>query len=142
MRSAPILPSLASSHRSDAMVLNNCRSLFTAGALAVIRYAKIHGTKHRPWLTALLARKPSAYEAMGEKCHQRSHAMQQILDHLVSAGEQLRWHVDAQRLGRSDRLAGPTLIWSLQRLHFAYRHNRAREKVSCLRSDLVCSRRP
>ena len=29
-----------------------------AGALAVIRYAKIHGTKHRPWLTALLARKP------------------------------------------------------------------------------------
>src|SRR5262245_16511712 len=32
------------------------RSLFTAGALAVIRYAKIHGTQHRPWLTALLAR--------------------------------------------------------------------------------------
>src|ERR1700751_3200934 len=31
------------------------RSLFTAGALAVIRYAKIHGTKHRPWLVALLA---------------------------------------------------------------------------------------
>src|SRR5215470_2283210 len=31
------------------------RGLFTAGALAVIRYAKIHGTKHRPWLTALLA---------------------------------------------------------------------------------------
>src|SRR5262249_28070809 len=30
------------------------RSLFTAGALAVIRYAKIYGTKHRPWLTALL----------------------------------------------------------------------------------------
>jgi len=24
------------------------RGLFTAGALAVIRYAKIHGTKHRP----------------------------------------------------------------------------------------------
>jgi transposase len=34
------------------------RSLFVAGALAVIRYAKIHGTKHRPWLTALLARRP------------------------------------------------------------------------------------
>src|ERR1700724_3241163 len=33
------------------------RSLFTAGALAVIRYAKIHGTKHRPLLTALLARR-------------------------------------------------------------------------------------
>ena len=30
------------------------RSLFVAGALAVIRYAKIHGTKHRPWLTALI----------------------------------------------------------------------------------------
>ena len=29
------------------------RGLFVAGALAVIRYAKIHGTKHRPWLTAL-----------------------------------------------------------------------------------------
>ena len=25
----------------------------------VIRYAKIHGTKHRPWLTALLARRPT-----------------------------------------------------------------------------------
>ena len=33
------------------------RSLFVAGALAVIRYAKIHGTGHRPWLTALLARR-------------------------------------------------------------------------------------
>jgi len=30
------------------------RSLFTAGALAVIRYAKIHGAKRRPWLAALL----------------------------------------------------------------------------------------
>src|ERR1041384_2412898 len=33
------------------------RGLFVVGALAVIRYAKIHGTKHRPWLTALLARR-------------------------------------------------------------------------------------
>ena len=39
-------------------------SLFTAGALAVIRYAKIHGTKHRPWLTALLARKPTKVAAI------------------------------------------------------------------------------
>ena len=39
------------------------RSLFTAGALAVIRYAKIHGTQHRPWLTALLARKPTKVAA-------------------------------------------------------------------------------
>lgn len=39
------------------------RSLFTAGALAVIRYAKIHGTQHRPWLTALLARRPTKVAA-------------------------------------------------------------------------------
>jgi transposase len=40
------------------------RSLFTAGALAVIRYAKIHGTKHRPWLTQLLARRPTKVAAI------------------------------------------------------------------------------
>jgi transposase len=40
------------------------RSLFTTGALAVIRYAKIHGTKHRPWLTALLARPPTKVAAI------------------------------------------------------------------------------
>jgi transposase len=40
------------------------RSLFVAGALAVIRYAKIHGTKHRPWLTALLARRPAKVAAI------------------------------------------------------------------------------
>jgi transposase len=40
------------------------RSLFTAGALAVIRYAKIHGTKRRPWLTALLARRPTKVAAI------------------------------------------------------------------------------
>jgi len=40
------------------------RSLFMAGALAVIRYAKINGTKHRPWLTALLARKPTKVAAI------------------------------------------------------------------------------
>jgi transposase len=40
------------------------RSLFTAGALAVIRYAKIHGTEHRPWLTALLARRPTKVAAV------------------------------------------------------------------------------
>ena len=28
------------------------RGLFVAGALSVIRYVKIHGTKHRPRLTA------------------------------------------------------------------------------------------
>ena len=40
------------------------RSLFIAGALAVIRYAKIHGAKHRPWLTALLARRPTKVAAV------------------------------------------------------------------------------
>jgi transposase len=40
------------------------RGLFVAGALAVIRYAKIHGTKHRPWLTALLARRPTKVVAI------------------------------------------------------------------------------
>src|SRR5499425_925068 len=40
------------------------RSLFTAGALAVIRYAKIHGTRHRPWLTTLLARRPTKVAAI------------------------------------------------------------------------------
>jgi transposase len=40
------------------------RSLFTTGALAVIRYAKIHGTRHRPWLTALLARRSTKVAAI------------------------------------------------------------------------------
>jgi transposase len=40
------------------------RGLFTAGALAVIRYAKIHGTGHRPWLTALLVRRPTKVAAL------------------------------------------------------------------------------
>jgi transposase len=33
-------------------------------AVAFIRYAKIHGTKHRPWLTALLARRPTKIARM------------------------------------------------------------------------------
>ena len=40
------------------------RNLFVAGALAVIRYAKIHGTQHRPWLAALLARRPTKIAAI------------------------------------------------------------------------------
>jgi transposase len=35
-----------------------------AGALAVIRHAKLHGSSHRPWLTALLARKPTKVAAI------------------------------------------------------------------------------
>jgi transposase len=40
------------------------RSLFTVGALAVIRYAKIHGSRHRPWLASLLARRPTKVAAI------------------------------------------------------------------------------
>ena len=40
------------------------RSLFTAGALAVIRYAKLPWLQHRPWLTALLARRPTKVAAI------------------------------------------------------------------------------
>src|SRR5215470_8446741 len=40
------------------------RSLFVIGALAVIRYAKIHGAKRRPWLAALLARRPTKVAAI------------------------------------------------------------------------------
>jgi transposase len=52
------------------------RSLFVAGALAVIRYAKIHGTKHRP-LTALLAWRPTkvAAIALGNKIARMAWAM-------------------------------------------------------------------
>src|SRR6185369_11321332 len=48
------------------------RGLFVAGALAVIRYAKIHGTKHRPWLTALLARRPTKVAAIARKADMQS----------------------------------------------------------------------
>ena len=53
------------------------RSLFTTGALAVIRYARIHGTKHRPWLTALLARRPTkvAATALANKLARMAWAM-------------------------------------------------------------------
>src|SRR5207253_4254323 len=40
------------------------RSLLVAGALAVIRYVKLHGTDHRPWLTALLVRRPTKVSAI------------------------------------------------------------------------------
>ena len=40
------------------------RSLLTIGALAVIRRAKINGAKHRRWLNALLARRPTKVAAV------------------------------------------------------------------------------
>jgi len=39
-------------------------SLFTAGTLAVIRYAKIHGAERRPWLTKLLPRRHTKVAAI------------------------------------------------------------------------------
>ena len=51
------------------------RSLFVAGALAVIRYAKIHGTRHRPWLAACCAR--ATHQGCGHSaCQQdRTHGL-------------------------------------------------------------------
>ena len=40
------------------------RSLFCAGALAVIRRVETHGTRHRPWVTTLLARRPAKVAAI------------------------------------------------------------------------------
>ena|ERR1700731_3573111 len=40
------------------------RSLFVAGAFAVIRYAKLRDTKYRPWVAALLARRPTKVAAI------------------------------------------------------------------------------
>ena len=59
------------------------RSLFVAGALAVIRYAKIHGTKHRPWLAALLARRPTkvAAIALANKIARMTWAMMAKCEH-------------------------------------------------------------
>jgi transposase len=44
------------------------RSLFTAGALAVIRYAKIRGAKHRTWLTGAVS--ATTYEGRGDRACQ------------------------------------------------------------------------
>jgi transposase len=59
-----LVPKRNSSGGKDKLGDRYLRSLFTTGALAVIRYAKIHGTQHRPWLTALLARRPTKVAAI------------------------------------------------------------------------------
>jgi transposase len=61
-----------------------------AGALAVIRYAKIHGTKHRPLLTALLARRPTKVAAIA----------------LANKIARMAWATPAVRLQGSDGCLG------------------------------------
>ena len=39
-------------------------ALFCVGALAVMKYAKKHGAKHRPWLTSLMQRRPTKVAAI------------------------------------------------------------------------------
>ena len=51
-------PSRSSGSRNEAI------AICAACALVVIGYAKNHGTKHRPWLTALLARRPTKVAAI------------------------------------------------------------------------------
>jgi transposase len=77
------------------------RSLFVAGALAVIRYAKIHGTKHRPWITALLARRPTkvAAIALANKTARMAWAM-------MAKGERYKQPLALARRTRSRRATG------------------------------------
>jgi transposase len=51
------------------------RSLFCAGALVVIRYAKIHGTRYRPWLGKLHERRPPKVAAIANKIARKAWAM-------------------------------------------------------------------
>src|SRR5499433_3465918 len=57
--------------QQSCLMLHRTRHLFIRQQTAVInairahiRYAKIHGSKHRPWLTALLARRPTKVAAI------------------------------------------------------------------------------
>ena len=94
------------------------RSLFCAGALAVIRYAKIHGTTHRPWLAKLLEHRPMkvAAIALANKIARMAWAM-------MAKGESYR----ARQRGREDgtpleyRVAGAAAVAISLGLHFAWR---------------------
>jgi hypothetical protein len=55
------VPNLASQRRQPPTRNRRPRARSLKG---VIRYAKIHGTKHRPWLTTLLARRPTKVAAI------------------------------------------------------------------------------
>ena len=45
----------ARQHQQASRAIAICAAGSPPATLAVIRYARIHGTQHRPWLTALLA---------------------------------------------------------------------------------------
>jgi transposase len=86
------------------------RNLFMAGALAVIRYAKIHGTKPRPWLTALLARRPTkvAAIALADKLARMAWAM-------MTKGERYKEPVAlVDECKASGATCWPTLRWMLR----------------------------
>jgi transposase len=57
------------------------RSLFVAGALAVIRYAKIHGTGHRPWL------RPAADQSC---CHRACQKIARMAWAIMAKGERYK----------------------------------------------------
>ena len=76
------------------------RGLFVAGALAVIRYAKIHGTKHRPWLTALTRR-------LDENRRHRA-CQQDRQDGLSHDGQGRALQGTRRACGETDRVGHPT----------------------------------
>ncbi|WP_404979839.1 hypothetical protein [Bradyrhizobium sp. Arg816] len=49
---------------ADDSIRSDLKGRFRANVLAVIRYAKIHGARHRPWLTAMLAWRPTKLAAI------------------------------------------------------------------------------
>ena len=80
------------------------RSLFMAGALAVIRYAKIYSLKHRPWLTALLTRRPTKVAAIALA---NEIARMRACDRDLIRGEHYGQRPDVPRL-KAEHMAAPT----------------------------------
>jgi transposase len=77
-------------------VIAYLRSLFCAGALAVIRYAQKHGTKHRPWLSALLERRPTKVAAIA-----LANKLARMAWAIMAKGEAYRRRISAVRRDRA-----------------------------------------